>query len=241
MIAPDRYEVRARLVPGLVAVLPVPVAICALGLRHDPLISALLALGSAVGAPVVLASYVRQQGKALERRLFETWDGPPTTVMLRHRGPPSHAIVRNQLRAQVSRVVQRSLPSAAEEAADPAMSDEIYAAAIARLRGLTRDRKRFPLLFTENRNYGYERNLLAMRPLGLLASAVTCCFLLACIALTIAGLLSIRSDDPVIGSIATAVIFVGWLLIPSPANVRRIAEDYASQLAEAAWNLNPPP
>lgn len=82
----DDYERRARLAPGLLAVLPIALVILALGLRRLPIVSALLSLVTAVGGPVVLASLVRHRGLRLQAELFRKWGGAPTTKGLRLTG-----------------------------------------------------------------------------------------------------------------------------------------------------------
>lgn len=63
------------------------------------------------------------------------------------------------------------LPTQAEELADPGAVDERYDDSVARLRGLTRNNRKFRLLFSENINYGLRRNLLGLKPIGV---AVAC-------------------------------------------------------------------
>lgn len=65
-----------------------------------------------------------------------------------------------------------SIPTAADEAADPVAADLIYEACTKLPISKTRDRRRFPLVFEENVNYGFRRNLWGMRPAGFAISAI---------------------------------------------------------------------
>ena len=62
------------------------------------------------------------------------------------------------------------MPAAQEESADPLKADDVYGGATKRLRELTRGDKQ--LLLKENIAYGFHRNMLAMKPVGI----VTCLF-----------------------------------------------------------------
>src|SRR5947208_9959356 len=65
------------------------------------------------------------------------------------------------------------LPTSEEEAADPEGADQRYEACVRFLRNATRDRSTFPLVFAENVNYGFRRNLWGMRSAGIACSAVS--------------------------------------------------------------------
>ncbi|MEN1374916.1 hypothetical protein AAIH49_33385, partial [Pseudomonas aeruginosa] len=60
------------------------------------------------------------------------------------------------------------IPTAEEESANPDKADDIYIGATKRLRELTRTNKQ--LLLKENIAYGFHRNMLAMKPVGILSS-----------------------------------------------------------------------
>src|ERR1700730_18752231 len=94
----DEYNRRARLVPGLFFVLPVPVVIVALGLRQNPVVAVLVSLIPVMGGPVALADYVRQRGLKVQEALYAAWGGSPTTAALRYRGNASQVDERARLR-----------------------------------------------------------------------------------------------------------------------------------------------
>src|SRR6266852_7080577 len=81
----DKYERQARLVPGLLALLPVAVTVTALGLRQAPVVSVVVSLFSLAGGPVLLADTVRGLGLKAQGDLWTSWGGAPTTIALRLR------------------------------------------------------------------------------------------------------------------------------------------------------------
>lgn len=107
----DRYEWQARLVPGLLALLPVAVTIAALGPRHAPIVSAILSLVSLAGGAVLLADVVRGLGLQAQERLWASWGGAPTTIALRLREPSPNTVQRDIWRAAVQKVTGIQLVS----------------------------------------------------------------------------------------------------------------------------------
>jgi hypothetical protein len=235
----DEYERKARLIPGLVAVLPVAFAVVGLGLRSSPVIALLVGVGSSVGLPVVLANYVRHQGQMLQDRLFSKWDGSPALRRLRHRGDDSKAYTRDRLRGHVSEITRLTLPDETAETGDPEKADAIYADAVNQVIRRTRDKKQFRLLFEENKNYGFARNLLAMRRVGLAISAASCAALGTGVVLTLTGVTHGQLTNTVVGAAVDALWVIGWMAVPSEDQVHRAGEAYADRLFEASWVLEP--
>jgi hypothetical protein len=226
----DDYERRARLVPGLLLVAPLGVLVVMLGLRENAVVTAIIGALSTFGAPVILANYVRHRGLEIQDRLWERWGGSPTLELLKS-GPTAR---RQAWRTAVERVSGYVLPP--EDAQD---RDPEYEPALAVLRSKTRDAARFRLLFEENRNYGYERNLLGLRPLGLwLTAAVLLCAGTAVLAIVV-------SDDPfrgeyAAGLVAVVIIFLLWLRLPSERRTKTCGMRYAEQLLDATVELHEP-
>ena len=59
-----------------------------------------------------------------------------------------------------------ALPTKEEEESSPVSADTKYKSAIGSLLEATRDTSKFPLVFAENANYGFRRNLWGLRPIG---------------------------------------------------------------------------
>jgi hypothetical protein len=228
----DDYETRARLLPGLLALLPIDVAALALGLRSIPIIVTIASLIVAVGGTAVLAGVVRERGRHLEGDLIGEWSGLPTTELLRVRHGADPRRLRR--RALIEGLLSLKLPTGEEEEKDPAGTDDVYGAVTAELRERTRDKSRFPIVYAENRNYGFERNLLAMRPIGLACSVASAALL---VGVALVALLLHRDAlivDSAIGIGTALLLFVGWIWYPSRRRVRMAAELYASGLLDAA-------
>ena len=127
------------------------------------------------------------------------------------------------------------MPTKDEEASDPAAADHVYSAGTKLLINKTRDVKKFHLVYKENVQYGYCRNLFAMRLLGIAFSLVG---LTACLA---AGLWNSQSGENKIYSwvcLGVELLFLGWwAFIINAAWVKVPAFAYAHRLLESAENI----
>ncbi len=225
----DRYTFEARFVPFVVvASPPIVTAICCAGSNPG------LAIGGVVVACIVIAGsqLARDPGKRLEPELWASWDGAPTTQMLRFRGAENQAEV-DRRHVTVEKVTGRPMPTRDVEENDPDLADSQYEAAVGTLRELTRDRKDFHLVAAENANYGFRRNLLGLRPFGIVAALAT---LVASVAIV---LFSDTSPDdrfltagvPALWALLVLLALVG---IVTRSWVRVAADAYAERLFGAA-------
>jgi hypothetical protein len=233
MRLPDAYTWRARTLPVIIVCLPALIVLAgSVAWRSS--------LGVATGLTITVASALasqlgRDRGRRLQAALWQTWGGSPTLQLIRHHGSqhPDRVV---RLHTTVREVLGDTLPTATQEQADPDSADAAYEDVIAKLRDRTRDRGRFPLVFEENANYGFRRNLLGLRPWGL--------------GLAIAGLGRRRANGrrhegntgasrgalgraSRIGVRPRAV----WLFIVKPDWVRIPADAYAWRLFEAIETL----
>jgi hypothetical protein len=126
------------------------------------------------------------------------------------------------------------LPTPEQESADPTGSDEIYDAAVAVLR--TRLRDRGSLVFEENCNYGFRRNLYGLRPFGLTAAAVS---LLAAAVLITNGGAADSSLALLTGLIDLALLWL-WLAVVNPRWVAQAAWAYAERLVDETLRAGSP-
>ena len=238
----DPYERKARLKPGLSCGAPLAASVVLL-------IPELGAIWGSIGAVVVycggtlwLIQTVRDRGKALEARLYRSWGGKPSVAMLRHRDNRLDSTTKSRYRRFLCGAVPGLvLLSSEDERNDPEQADARLESANRWLLAQTTDHARFALLFNENMNYGYRRNLLGMRwiALGLDAAALVLVISvgLACWTGDVAS--TIQSLQPEWwASLAIALVhslmFVWYIRADW---VRASAETYAGQLLAACDSL----
>lgn len=134
----DSYERAARLAPGLLALLPVAITVTTLGIKDAPVISVVFSVLSLAGGPLLVASFVRSKGLQSQKKLWASWGGPPTTLLLRTQGNIESSVQVAAWRSAVQKVTGVVLLSARAERANPARADESIALAVGKLRELTR-------------------------------------------------------------------------------------------------------
>jgi hypothetical protein len=235
----DKYERQARLVPGVLALLPVAITVTALGLKHASVVSVIVSLLSLAGGPIVLADTVRSLGLKAQGKLWSSWGGPPTTIALRLREATSNAVQRDIWRTAVQKVTGIKLLSQRSESSNDRRADQTIEAAVSRVRELTRDDQRFYMVQVENRGYGYRRNLYATRAIG---RAIAFFCLLVIVGFALWPFIDGKNPDVqlayVLGGIIDGLIALGWYLLPSSGRVREAGDKYAYQLFQAAVTLS---
>lgn len=237
----DPYDLTARLLPGLLVLLPAILCIAVLYGAKSPIAIALGSVLATCGGPYLLSSFVRTWGQRAQHRLFRQWGGQPTTLLLRHRHDYLTPLTRERYRELAASRLGVALPSAHEEANDPAKADQTYIAAADALRPLTNDRKAFPFVFKELVAYGFNRNAHGSRWVGLVVAAAT-----LVTTLIHAGLLHIQSpywtpvdsDTSHIVVMVVALAFAGlWCFHFTALTVQQAAFSYAMRLWEALDKL----
>jgi len=233
----DPYERKARLYPALLLIAPLVAAGVAL---LSAKLSGVQSLGAAIvgcGGAFLLTQLARDAGKNREKSLFAKWGGLPSVVIFRHRDPRLDPITKVRYHKKLTGLVKEAeAPTVEQEQTDPASADTIYSAWSNYLRVNTRDTKKFGLLFQENVNYGYRRNVWGLRPIGIvvcMASVVACG-----VRLYLIRQATERLDEALIfaGLFATVLLLL-WLFRFTSNWVRVPADAYAERLAECAETL----
>ncbi|WP_186151745.1 hypothetical protein [Burkholderia gladioli] len=238
----DPYERKARVIPGLLVALPVVVPlVCVYGAKN-PLLTGVIGLLGGCGAIYALASVARGRGKKLEERLVAKWGGMPTTIALRHRDKFLDSVSKHRYHTAIMAKLGIAMPTAEEELANPDKADDIYVGATKRIRELTRSNKQ--LLLKENIAYGFHRNMLAMKSVGIVS-----CLLGILYGLLIAKVLQVATPyffpthlaDPGLAAGLTLLIslalLAAWLMYFDQGTVRRMGFVYAERLFECLPSL----
>ena len=233
----DPYERKARIYPALLVAFPVSLLGVILGVTESswwPAVSG-VAIGS--GFYVVAAQLGRHRGKAMEPELFSSWGGIPTTDRLRHRGPTNQVRLA-RLHSQLEVITGLVLPTEHDEESNPKAADDVYETAVHVLRGRTRNRQRFPLVFKELCNYGFRRNSLGLRSWGIAVALAAAAGAASCL------LLDSRLDSVDFSGVglwlvlgASLLIACVWVFFVSANWVRQTAEAYADRLIDAIEDL----
>jgi len=234
----DSYARKARLYPALITLLPA----LATAITFIPAIatSAVASTGATIavscGLVFLLAEFARSAGKRLEPKLLAIWGGWPTTLWLRHDTDYLPPMTKDRYhRFLASRVSGLTIPDAAQEAAEPVHADHTYRSATQWLMEQCRGSD-FDMVHKENAGYGFRRNLMGLRSVGLaIAWGCVAILSLAIGSQTISlGPVAIGKVDQVPLGIAAAWLFclvcaVAWHRV-SERWVRAAADTYSRAL-----------
>lgn len=230
------YVRRARLQPAMLVALPLGLATLAVAPGGIVGWGTAWSLFVFCGGTALMAQMARDLGKQKEPGLYQSWGGKPTTRLLRHRDTPNATILDRRHRKLQSLVPGIRIPTAADEIADPRAADDVYDACTAFLLEKTRKKENFPLVFEENCNYGFRRNLWGMKPLGIATSFIGTAAIV--VALTI-GYRNGVLPSPIAYAcgILNLLLLLGWLVWFTPTWVRIAADAYAEQLLASCESL----
>jgi hypothetical protein len=167
----DPYDCKARLYPALLVLLPLFFVFATFFYDEIGALKLLLSIVVGAGGMFFLAQLARDKGKTIETDLFRVWGGMPSVAIFRHRDTSLDTLTKQRYHEVMSNIIKEaSAPSNKMEKKNPDEADKVYVAWSSYLRTHTRDKKRFPLVFVENINYGYRRNTLGMKAWGIIFS-----------------------------------------------------------------------
>ena len=233
----DIYTLRARLMPALLASLPV----IALGVVALPWLEEANKFWSLVGLGVTTfaALIARRAGNRVQPKLYLAWGGIPTTARLRYASETSREEIDRRHRL-VERILGDSLtlPTADEERHDPVAADRRYSDAMRRIVSKLRNNSIAPMVTGENRNYGFARNLLGLKPIGIASAAFS-----LVLAAAVAGYMlndgqGIGAAIMLLPAAAAVTALCLWPLVDFNF-VRPSAEAYADRIIDALDDLKP--
>lgn len=228
----DTYERDARLIPTLI-VLASPIFIATvLATEEVKLLNSLLLVGVISGVILLLKSVVRERGRNLEKSLWQEWGGMPSMQRLRFSDDTfdvEDTTAFHQILRDLAPHIH--LPSSASELENPDQADQAYRRASTWILDNTRDIKKFPLVFKENVSYGFRRNLLAARNIGLVLNAATFVSLCAFVYISSSNASSLQE---ILSRVTTREwLCVTWLSIHSLMLATIVRRDWVQAAANA--------
>ena len=233
----DKYTYRARLLPSLLTFLPLAFAATVWFPGQEATWKVLGLIFVSSGTATLLSHFGRDLGMRKEAGLFQMWGGVPTTLMLSHRFTRFDAVTLGRYHTKLKTLLPDvQIPDLANERTNPARASEIYGSCTAFLREKTRDHKAFPLVFAENINYGFRRNLYGWKRVGVLVA------LLGVISCALFTATHRRAEQSVIpfgfaGLVVSVTLLLLWLFVIKPDWVRLAADAYAERLIRSLDGL----
>lgn len=226
------YGFHARVRPVLLASLPLAAAAW---LWAEGAVSGanwLMALAVAGGLPFLLGERAADLGRTRQADLWASWGGPPTLQLVRHRTTTLNPQTLERVHEALANRCAVPLPTATEEATQPAEADQRYQACLDVIRVEAREHpKAYPGVFGANVNYGFRRNYWAIRWWAVAAG------LTGIVAAAVHGVFF----GVTVGTVVVALIGAGAALWSAfragPSFVKPAAFTYALRLLESAESM----
>lgn len=226
----DKYTYQARLAPVFIVLVPLSFAVTV----WLPTVSAVwnyaTTLVISFGLTALLAQLGRELGKSKQNLLYRKWGGKPSTRMLSHRNSRLNQLTLDRYHHKLALLLPETpVPSRSDEHDDPPAADRIYDSCVHFLLENTRDRQRFPLVFAENVNYGFRRNLWGLKPIAI---STTTCGIMSCGVFLYKHLHDFSEAESfgVVGLFVSLGLLLLFLFVFKPNWVRLTAEAYAERL-----------
>ncbi len=220
----DAYELRARLAPALITISPwVLVAVALL----QPVSQSVLG-SSAVGVVFIALLYalslvVRHQGRRVENRLWDSWGGPPSTVLLSDADDTFSKVTKSEIRTYLTDIFGLKNVGSADVTEDAQNIQEMFR----QVRQYIRTHDPGGLWFKHNAEYGFLRNLYGSCRLWFVNSAIAAAI---CGYLWFEGVGSVPRTLCIIG-LVFMVLSILMRFFAIPGAVRTAAFRYA----ESSW------
>lgn len=232
----DKYSVNARLIPALIVLLPIGLSLASLFPQKFHGWDIIVWLGTSSGMAVFLEQLARDKGLSKQPYLFSLWGGDPAAMMLSHHKSKLDPVTLQRYHQRLSSLIGIEIPSAEDELSNPVKADNIYKSCISFLQSRTRDKEKFRMIFAENVNYGFRRNLWGMKPY-----AVTFTILSACVALAqiFPHWKDLSNARPVacVALVSDISFLLIWIFHIKPEWIRVTSEAYVMQLLSACDQL----
>jgi len=229
----NSYELRARFAPAIVVVFPLGIIIYSIlsftGQISNQL-SQFLTGGAILLTLVYLFSFlVRHNGRKIEPELWSSWDGPPSTRIMRWRDTTIGEKTKSQAYAAVKHICGITLCSKAQEAEDEQLADNRISEAFNLVKTYVRKNNPEGLWDKHNAEYGFHRNLIGSRKLWLTFSLI---------GMLVDGIIwFLYRDNNHLGFVMLnalmligALVF-GWFFLP------KFAKASAERYAESVWTM----
>ena len=242
----DPYDRPARLYPGLLVFAPLAVLLVSFYGMAQIIASSIVSILGFCGVAYALGRVARDAGKRIQDKLFAKWGGAPTIQMLRHRDTLIDIHTKERFHEVLSQGIGKTMPSTETELADPVAADELYRAATVWLISQTRNAKEFPLVFKENVAFGFHRNALGMRSIGVSVSVICLVWLLLHIKVLEFSTpffapekIGDMSPSDLVSLVISALMLTAWLLLFNESSVKRAGFSYAERLLQSCDRIKP--
>lgn len=224
----DSYEIRARIAPTVIIILPLIVMCFSIFQIPESLITAIISLGLFFIVIYSLSFVIRELGIKMQKELWKKWGGPPSTLIMRCEDPHLGLELKKQLYKKIEKKYKIKLPRQNDQLSDPNNFSRISEGIFNRVKADLHEKSQDDRWEKQNAEYGFLRNLAGSRLLWCIISLIGIfgCFI---------GWIFYKNNFILIGFalnliICACSIIFGWVLSQTAI------KDAGFRYAELAWN-----
>lgn len=236
----DKYSLNARIYPVVIFYMPAIILAVLFSLKFDKYVQLFTSFGIVGALSYLFSQLGRDKGKKKEKDLWKHWGGAPTIQLLRWRNADINLNTKKRYHNRLATLCALdNNPDQNFEQLNPDAADEVYLAWTKFLISKTRDNKKFSVLFKDNMNYGFRRNLWGMKnyALSLIIILMTGTF--------IYYFVTTKSPDVILYPIEFVMaegilllIFLFWIFVINRQWIKIPAFAYAERLLETIEEIS---
>jgi len=224
----DPYDRIARLNPALLTVLPALLFVFVWFPAVWTQLGAIAAFVVTCGVLFALTRLARKAGQSVERKMGNRIGRLHTASLLSLADDRLPKTMKTSCRSYIEKHSKIILPSLVDETDDPRNAQDDRLLAVRWLLEHTRPQSEASLLLNENISYGFARNLLGLKPLGIAVTA----------AVTLGSAyflydLEVGSTAFVLGTLLCGAAFIGllmWVFLVTKSSVAHASQVYAEKI-----------
>ena len=234
----DLYSLRARTAPAAIFFIPPLLLFLAWWpFEYNEHVFLVLTTVSIL-VLILFSQVVRSSGQRAQTNLYKNWGGKPSVLALRHNNPLIDSSIKQRYHhILANKIPDVVMPSKKSEAENTAFADTQYNVASEWLLSNTRDKSKYPLIFAENVNYGFRRNMYVLKKHAIiLYQPILMLNIVFLFEKWITPTKNIGSLD-ILSGISCPLLLAAWVFIIKPSWVKETADDFARQLYKACDSI----
>jgi len=235
----NTYERKARYLPAVLTVSPIIIWLYLWFPDIRSFKGTFISLIVGLGISIPLSILARTLGKKEQDKLLVKWGALPATLILRNSDETLNKETKNRYHQRLRLLTNVDIPTHEKELEDPLDTIRKFDSCIDYLRQRTRDKAKYSLIFNENMSYGQARNLLGLKPIGILI----CVILLVIQSISIYKNYGVGlniSAVPILELISVVIILLllsFWIFFVSTKQVYSAGVNYGKALLESCEHI----
>lgn len=234
------YSLSARTYPVLIVLIPIIIGGIYFSINLSSFYLFLTSMGAFGAFSFLLTQLGRDLGKKKEPKLWKEWGGTPSVQILRHRNDRIDEFTKKRYHTRLFELCPTEVvPTVDLEQNNPDLTDNLYLTWTKFMISNTRDTIKYNLLFKENVNYGFRRNLWGLKPIAISLIVIVFSILTVNVFCDYNNT-NIESwpKEYFISVFLLIVLFLFWIGVITKNWIKQVAFAYAERLFELTEEIN---